>query len=288
MGTSLQHLEYIWYVGALALCVGIGLSTYVLIRPEGKGAPSWKRYLASLERQLDLLASKTTPLQVVGYQILTVGLLIAAWLVLDMTLALLLVVGVVPLTFVILQSAYDRRCQTIAMQLDGWLLMLSNMLSATGSLGNAIRSSADLIQSPLKEEVELILKQIRVGTTIEDALANMYKRTPSRGLRTVVTSLRVGRRIGGDLPLLLSENAATLRESERIDGFIRSQVAQGKAQMLVLGVAPAFLIYMFMNITPDFFAPLLNHAIGPFVIIGCAAMWVAAIVIGLKIMNVDA
>ena len=248
----------------------------------------WARYLKSFEAPLDLLGAKETPLTIVGYQALVVAALIIAWLVFGLSYAALLIPAVVPLTYVALRVAHDQRCLAIALQLDGWLLLLANMLAATGSVGGALSSSADLIGSPLKEEVELLLKQIEVGTTIQDALANMHKRVPSKGLHTVVTSLRVGRRLGGDLPTLLAENAATLRESERIDRFIRTQVSQGKVQLLVLAAAPLGLMYLFEKSSPGYFRPLLDFVLGPYIIVGCALMWIAALVIGFKIMDVDA
>ena len=42
----------------------------------------------------------------------------------------------------------------IEKQIDGWLLALANALKATPSLGEALGSSATLIQAPLSEEIE--------------------------------------------------------------------------------------------------------------------------------------
>ncbi len=288
MNTPPAALNYLWGGGAALLVCGLAAAVFLLGRPGGSGGPHWKRYLASLDVWLDLLASPLRPIEVVGYQALTMASFVAAWLLLDWGFLLYPIPTVVPLTYVVFRIAYDKRVIAISLQLDGWLLMLSNMLKATGSVGNAIESTASLIRSPLKEEVELLVKQFGVGMTIEDSLANMYKRVPSTGLRTVVASLRIGRRLGGDLPSLLAENAATIRESERIDGFIRSQVSQGKAQMIVLALAPAGLIGMFMLTTPGFFDPLLTHVLGSYIIIGCVFLWVIALVLGFKIMNVDA
>ncbi len=288
MNIPVEALSYIWAAGAVLVVCGLAVTIFVIGKPGGAGGPGWRRYLASFEVWIDLLAAPLKPIQIVGYQALTAAALVGAWLYLDFIYFLYPIPAIVPLTYVVFRIAYDRRVIAISLQLDGWLLMLSNMLKATGSVGNAIESSASLVRTPLKEEVELLVKQFGVGMTIEDSLANMYKRVPSVGLRTVVSSLRIGRQLGGDLPSLLAENAATIRESERIDGFIRSQVSQGKAQMIVLALAPAGLIGMFMLTTPGFFEPLLTHVLGSYIIIGCVFLWVIALVLGFKIMNVDA
>lgn len=288
MSASLENLDFLWAAGGSLLVLGLALAFFLVTRPGGPGGPHWSRYLRALDTWLTLLASPLRPIQVVGYQALVALALVGAYFMFDAFFLLFVIPFVPPLTFVVLKVAHYQRVIEISLQLDGWLLMLSNMLKATGSVGNAIESTATLVRSPLKEEVELLVKQFGVGMTIENSLANMYKRVPSTGLRTVVTSLRIGRRLGGDLPTLLAENAATLRESERIDGFIRSQVSQGRAQMIILALAPGALIYMFVAMSPGFFAPLLAHVLAPYIIVGCVTLWLVAIVLGINIMNVDA
>ena len=288
MSALVQNLDYVFYISAGLIVIAAATAAFVIADPSGPAGSYWSRYLHSFEGHLRLLAADATPVEIVVAQVLGALALVGCWFVFDFFYALLLIPAIVPGTYLGLQIAYMQRCQAVALQLDGWLLMLSNMLKATGSVGNAIGSSAELTHRPLKDEVELIMKHMEVGTTIEDALANMYKRVPSRGLYTVVTSLRVGRRLGGDLPSLLAENAAALRESERIDAFIRGQVTQGKVQMIVLGLAPALLIYMFVKVSPGFFDPLLDYVLGPYIMIGCGALWMLAMYVGVKIMNVDA
>ena len=287
MGIPNAYLPHLWYGAAAALLLGVAISVYILLMAP-QTAPAWHRYLDSLKSQLDRQNSKFTPLGVVGCQLGMCGLLLSAWLLMGHAWAPLLCLGVVPATFAILQMTYARRRDAITIQLDGWLLMLSNMLRTTGSVGAAIRGTMDLSRAPLRDELEILIKHVEVGTPLESALDIMYRRTPSRGLRTVVTSLSIGKRLGGNLPDLLAENAATLRESQRIDAFIRSQVSQGKAQMLILSIAPAGFIIMLDVVTPGFFAPLVSHQLAPVIYVGCSAMWIAAILIGFRIMNVDA
>lgn len=281
------YLNIVWLAGTACLLIGLALTLYLAARPGGFGGPLLGRYLRHIDHWLDLLASKTKPIEVVQYELMALGSLIAMWLLMDWTWVLFGIPLIMPITYGALRIKYSKRCEALELQLDGWLLMLSNMLSATGSVGDAIQSSAELIDEPLKVEIELVLKTIEVGTTIEDSLDNMLLRVPSNALKGIVTSLRVGRQFGGDLPSLLAENAAALRESQRIDQFISSQVSGGRLQLIVLAIAPLALIYMFESVTPGFFDPLLNYILGPHIISLCCVIWLASIVIGWKIMDVD-
>jgi len=280
--------QMIGLAGVVCLLLGAAVWVFLTIRdPNGPVGRLWQRYIDLLRHELDNLASKTPPIHVIGYQLLAIAALIAFWLMADMPLAVIFAALVPPMTFVILVGLQHQRRLNLSLQLDSWLLMLANMLQATGSVGAAIRNTADLTQAPLADEIDILLKRIDVGTSLEDALQEMYNRVGTPSLRTVVTSLRIGRRLGGDLPKLLAENAASLREMQRIDGYIRSQVAQGKTQMLVLAAAPLGLVYLFKRVEPTYFDVLYTHVLGPWIIVAAGVLWIAALYAGFKIMRLD-
>ena len=106
---------------------------------------------------------------------------------------------------------------------------------------------------------------------------------PDRSEREVL----VGRQTGGDLPKILEESSATLREMARLEGVVRTKTAEGKTQAYVLGVIPFVLIGAIHMVDEHWLEPLGSTTLG-FAIIGTAAvLWVAAILLARRILAVD-
>ena len=179
------------------------------------------------------------------------------------------------------------RLRRIDQQIDGWLLMLANMLRATGSLAEAVQSTCELVRVPLKQELDLVPKETKLGRSIDESLAAMAERVRLPNLSTVVTMILVARSTGGELPKLLETTAGSLREMARLEGVLRSQTAQGKMQLGVLVLGPIVLVWALRRAEPHYFDPLLDNPVGWFVL-GCAiALWIGSVVMARKILNVD-
>ncbi|HKE17693.1 MAG TPA: type II secretion system F family protein, partial [Kofleriaceae bacterium] len=140
---------------------------------------------------------------------------------------------------------------------------------------------------PLRQELDLVLKEVRLGATLEDALRMMAERVKSITVATVVTLLLVGRRTGGEMPGLLETAAATLREMNRLDRLIRSKTAEGKLQTIILAAAPVGLYFGFKTVEPHFFDPLYASLLGWILLGGAIVLWALAIFTARKILNVD-
>ena len=132
MDVGALPLDYLWLGATMALVAGLATVSYVLVQSP-QTSPMWHGYLANLQLQLDRQAGKATALEIVAYQGLCCAALIGLWLGFGMTWAPVLCLAVIPLTTIILQATFSHRTEQLALQLDTWLLMLSNMLTATGS-----------------------------------------------------------------------------------------------------------------------------------------------------------
>lgn len=180
-----------------------------------------------------------------------------------------------------------RRIKLIEAKLDGFILALANALKATPSLGNALEYTYPLLAAPLDDEVSLTLKEMRVGTTLEQALLNMSARIQSAQLDATLAGLLIGRQVGGDLPKILETTAATLREMTRLQGVLRSKTAEGKVQLIVVAVFPAVLIVGFDALSPGFFDPLVRSPMGMFIIGLCVTLWIVALVMARRVLAVN-
>jgi tight adherence protein B len=187
----------------------------------------------------------------------------------------------------LLQNRSLKRITAIETQLDGWLYGLASNLRATPALGEAIASSATLVQVPLRDELDLMLKEHKLGTSMDEALARMALRIGSRTMQTALAALRIGQRTGGQLPDILERSAQALREMARLEGVVRTKTAEGKAQAYVVGVIPFPLVALLHYIDPGFLNPLVISMRGHLVIAAALVLWLLSIVVARKVLRVD-
>jgi tight adherence protein B len=176
----------------------------------------------------------------------------------------------------------------IEAQLDTWLLMLANALRASPSLADALRASASLVPTPLRDELELTLKEYRLGMGLDRALEQMSQRLGSRLVSTAVALIVVSRNTGGDLSHALETSAASLRELIRLDGVLRSKTAEGKAQAGLIALIPFALVLIIHTVDPQFFAPLADTPLGQLVVCASAALWLLAVWLARRIVQPEA
>lgn len=276
------------YAGISLLVLGttVGLAVLVL-DPSSELRRAWGRYEGLLEAECRFLLIQQTGAGIARIQLGAIGVVPLLAFLLEDPILLLLIPPIALAPLFILKRRSAERVLRVEEQLDPWLLMLSNALKASPSLGEAVANSAKLMRPPMSEELDLALKEMKLGTPLDQAVLNMSTRIGSQSVSSALATILVGRQTGGDLPKILEESSATLREMARLEGVVRTKTAEGKTQAYVLGVIPFVLIAAIHMVDEHWLKPLGETTLG-FVIIGSAAiLWVAAIFLARKILAVD-
>jgi tight adherence protein B len=280
--------QWLAYVGIALLAAAAAGAVFATLRDPGSSARgALGRYHRRLERDVRFLQLRGNAVQIVRGQLVAAVALLAAAAVLErITPALLIPVALAgPPLF--LRWRTNKRRELLEKQLDGWLLVLANMLKATSSLTDAVSSTASLVSKPSSQELLLVIKEVDLGTTLAAALRAMTARVGSRLVSSAVTALLVGVRTGGDLPRLLEQAASALRELARIDGEVRAKTSQGRMQLFVMALFPPAAYYAFTKVEPEFFDPLNGTVVGMTIYASSFILWLAAIVLARKILNPD-
>jgi tight adherence protein B len=283
-----EYIRYIKWAALNLLFFGIGaLTLFVASDPQNFAARGLQQYTVYLERKLRLLFVWTEGRVIVLGQVaaIFVVLLLAALFGLHYWYILVGLVLVGPA--VIIERMRRKRIEAIEQQLDGFLMSLANALKSTPSLGDAFVSIQRLIPYPIRDEVELAAKEMRIGSTLEQALLVMAGRIGSRQVDSALSAILIGRQIGGNLPRVLDATAGALREMARLEGVVRTKTAEGKTQLWVLALFPLGLMFAFSAVKEGYFAPLTQSFIG-YVLVAIALMfWVASIIVARNILDVD-
>jgi tight adherence protein B len=197
------------------------------------------------------------------------------------------VVAIAVLPTIYIEQLRKKRIEQIEMQLDGFLLALANALKTTPSIGAALTSVTSVVQPPMRLEVELAIKEMKVGSSLDQTLLHMAARVGSRKLDSALSAILIGRQVGGNLPKVLETTSATMREMQRLEGVVRTKTAEGKFQLWAIAVMPLALLLMMNMVWQGYFDPLTKSIIGYIIIVGSAGMWVTSIVLARKILSVD-
>lgn len=278
-------------IGILGIVfAGLGLGSLVglfVADPESAARRGWRHYELQLEAEARFLFLSTSGTRMARQHLavmlgtLIVILLLAEWFL----LLLLPVLAYLPLA--ILRRRHHERVTKLEEALDSWLLILANALKASPSLGEAVKASARIVRAPMSQELDLLLKEVQLGTPLDRAILGMSARVGSPTMSSALATILVGRQTGGELPMILEESAATLREMARLEGVVRTKTAEGKSQAYVLGAIPFVLIAAIQWIDPNWLRPLSETTMGYMVIAIAATLWGLAIIAARKILAVD-
>ena len=268
---------------ALALASGATAAAFAAVAlVSGDRAPLlrvWRRYGRWAEAQASLLFLRWTPMRCAFVHAALAGLLAALGLALGgAALGALGGGAALYAGFRWPDRQRKRRRARLEAQLDPTLRSMAQTLRVTANLTDALETVARQIDAPMSEEIDLCLRQYRLGLPIEEALRQIGERTGSRSVDTAATAIVIARTTGGDLPSILEEVAGTLRERIRLDGFVETKTAEGKAQAWVMGIMPPALAAMLWHLDPDMLRPLLHDPagwgiLGVVVVLEVAGVW---------------
>ncbi|HEU4583171.1 MAG TPA: type II secretion system F family protein [Polyangiaceae bacterium] len=246
----------------------------------------WTRYQAFWHQELTKLHASWSARKVLSVH------LVAALAFLAMVMLGLWVYAAVCLVLVFspnlwLWRARSKRTERLEEQLDAWLTALTNSLQANPSLGDAIASTIPLMDPPMRDEVELVIKENALGMPLDDALERAAVRSGSRVFRAAITTLKIARNTGGNLPQTLKTASETLREMARLEGVVRTKTADGRAQAVAIALLPAPVYFGIEYMMPGYYDPMRNSLVGHVIFAAVGVLWAGAALLSHKILAVD-
>jgi tight adherence protein B len=271
---------------SLAICVAL-LSFVLAADPQSLPRRYWSLYIAHIERKLRNMFNQTkgAPIAIAQLVLLfgVLGVRLATgfpyWYVLAF------IVAVAPEVYI--ERMRVERLRKMEKQVEPFILALANALKTTPSIGNALAVVHPLLEAPIQDEIGLVLKEVRVGSSLEQSLLNMSGRVRIMELEATLSSILIGRQVGGNLPEILETTAATLREMARLAGVVRSKTASGRTQLVVLALAPLVVLLGFETVSPGYFNPLSASFIGWIIAALAGVLWVVALMMARKVLAVE-
>lgn len=288
MNIGFIHAGLLKYASGALLCAAVfGIVFCSQLDHDGPVRRNVQRYVGYLESKRRALFLQVSAAQIALGQLIVLllvglGLLCVPF---DYWYLPLLVVLLAP--SLQLERLRRQRVLELEKQLDAFLLALANALKSIPGVTPAFQSVAETSPLPIRQELELCNREMRVGSSLDEALLHMAERVGSSRLDSALMAIVLGRQIGGNLPRVLESTASSVREISRLEGVLRTKTSEAKMQMYVIGAAPFFLLLTLSVISPGYFEPLTQSALGYMVGIGACASWLFALYLARKVLSVS-
>lgn len=151
-----------------------------------------------------------------------------------------------------------QRLNNMALQFPEFVGLLASALKAGSSLNIAIAAVATELPEPLKQEINMVIREQKLGLSIDEALAHFAQRTNLEDFTLMCAAVRISRSSGGNLAETLESLGNTSRRKLALEGKIRSLTAQGKLQGWVMAALPFVLGLALFQIEPRAMRPLVT------------------------------
>ncbi len=158
------------------------------------------------------------------------------------------VVGfLLPMLWVRQKTAARRK--EINGQLNELLMTVAGALGAGQSFLQALSLTSREIGDPLASEIRIMLSEIEIGATLDQAFERLRERVRDDELDLVIDAVLIQRRVGGNLAEVLMNIAFTIRERIRIRGEVKMLTGQARLSGWLLSVLPlgVGLVMYFIN-----------------------------------------
>jgi tight adherence protein B len=223
-----------------------------------------EKYLSKTAQSLDEMFLPVNPEQILYINIASALIPLLAVTALTGSVVPGIVLGAIGAVIprYVLSRMKARRMERLEEQLPGALGSLSNSMKAGLSFVQAVEFVAREGAPPLKQELEIYLKEIGLGTDPDQALRNLAGRVKSQDLGVVVTAVLVVKGAGGNLSEMLDRIASTIRDRRTLKGKLNSLTAQGRLQGIVIGSLPLILGFLLYYIEPRMITTLFTDPIG--------------------------
>jgi tight adherence protein B len=180
----------------------------------------------------------------------------------------------------------QRRRASIEAQLVDFCPMVASSLRSGFALQQAIELARRQIGSPLGDELSLLINDINLGASTEDALLDFSNRVHSADIDMLVTAILVQRSTGGNLSEILDQTAETLRERERIRGDVKTLTTQHRLTGIILSIWPALVGLLLLVLMPSMWGLMFTETAGRVMLGMAVGLQVLGFVLMRRAMNI--
>lgn len=166
----------------------------------------------------------------------------------------------IPIT--VIRIMESKRRKKFLAQLTDAIMILCSALKVGMSLQQAFEVLVEETAPPISQEFSLVLRQMRMGFSLESSLGDLKKRMKIDDVDMLVSALMIAKETGGDITETLSKVANTIQERNKIIGKVKALTIQAKLQAIIMSLIPiAFALFVYKT-DPHYFDVFFRDSFG--------------------------
>lgn len=184
------------------------------------------------------------------------------------------VAGFLILPGFLIKNLQRQRQKRFESQLVDGLMILSSSLKGGLSLLQAMEVVSEEMPAPISQEFAMIIKENKMGISLEDSLRNMYNRINIDDLKLVINSMLVARETGGDLTKVFIRLSTTLRDNQKLIDSVKTLTTQGRLQGMIMIALPIIFVIFVYSTNPNHFDIMFQDELGRMLLVAAVVLQV--------------
>jgi tight adherence protein B len=169
----------------------------------------------------------------------------------------------------------NKRQQAFNNQLSDVITLMTGALRSGYSLLQSMELVAREGPSPVSIEFDRVVREVGLGLSPEEALANLVERMQSEDLELLVTAINVQREVGGNLVEVMDTISTTIRERVKLVGEVKVLTAQQAYSGYIIALLPIVLSLLLGVLNPSYMLGIFQttHWCG-WTMVGCSLIMI--------------
>lgn len=189
------------------------------------------------------------------------------------------------------QKKRDRCKEQLTLQFKECILSVAASLKAGYAIENAfLESRADMEllygrDSPIFQELELLRRGLVINITLEEQLFDLADRSGSEEIGQFATVFAIAKRNGGNLSEIIGASSDLIGQKLDARQELQTMLSGRRMEQNIMKLVPFAVLGYVGACYPGYFDMLYHNLQGAAIMTGCLAIYLAAYVLGEKILQ---
>lgn len=181
--------------------------------------------------------------------------------------------------FCLVRIMDSKRRAKFNAQLGDGLMVMSSCLKGGLTLTQSFEVLAEEMDPPIGQEVSLLVREIKVGISLEEALTRLDKRMPSEETALITSAILVARETGGDLTKVFARLIETIRDRTKLKEMVQTLTLQARLQAVIISLLGPVFALVVLRINPRHFEVMWQNEIGKILLMAAGFLQLIGIIL---------